>query len=86
MGNAQLRHQTMGLDDSRQMELLRQQLQMGGMQQQGNMGYENAQQRKAESIYGYDVQKSMQPSAWERGLGAAQGYGQAYMQTQTGKG
>jgi hypothetical protein len=81
MGNAQLRYQTMGLDDSRQMELLRQQLQMQGMQQQGNIGYEGAQQRKAGAEYAYNA---AQPSQWDKFMGAAQGAGQGYMAMNAG--
>lgn len=77
MGNANLRYQTMGLDDRRQMELLRQRLQMNGMRQQGGIAYEGARQ-------GQSNFEASQPSDWDRVLGAAQGFGQAYMQQNAG--
>lgn len=81
LANAQLRYQTMGLDDRRQMELLRQQLMMNQMQQTGNIGYERALQGRANAQFGYDA---AQPSDWDRAMGAAQGLGQAYMMQKAG--
>lgn len=80
MGNAQLQYQTMGLDDARQMELLRQQLQMNQMQQQGGMGYESAMGQK----YGAGMAQN-KPTGYERLMGSAQGLGQAYLQYRAGQ-
>jgi hypothetical protein len=81
MGNAQLRYQTMGLDDNRQMELLRQQLMMNQAQQQGNIGYEGALAGKAGQQFAYDAS---QPSDFQRIMGAGQGLGQAYLAQKAG--
>lgn len=81
--NAELQYKTMGLDDQRQMEALRQRLQLAGMQQQGNMGYEGAQQQRANAIYGYQAN---QPTAQQQAMGAIQGIGQAYMGMKAGQG
>ncbi len=84
LSNASLRQQTMGLDDARQMELLRQQLQMNQASQQGGISFENARGGRfgtEAGIYGMDL---AQPTDQERMLGAAQGIGQAYMQYRAG--
>ena len=77
LSNAQMQMSQMGMDDQRQLELLRQQLQLGGMQQQGGQAFESALGQK------YQIAQS-QPSNFEKGLGALQGAGQAYMQMQSG--
>ena len=81
MGNANLRYQTMGLDDSRQMEVLRQRLAMNQAQQSGNISYEGARAGKAGVEFNY---AASQPSSMEQYMGAAQGMGQAYMQSRAG--
>lgn len=68
----------MGLDDARQMELLRQRLAMNQAQQQGGMGYESARMGNSQ------FQQS-QPSGFERALGGAQGLGQAYLGYRAGQ-
>ena len=80
LGNAQLQYQTMGLDDARQMELLRQQLAMNQSQQKGGWQYEGDQGSK----YGYGMAQN-KPSSYERLMGSAQGLGQAYLQYQAGQ-
>jgi hypothetical protein len=72
----------MGLDDARQMELLRQQLAMNRAQQGGGIAYEGQLGRK----YGIDRPiDAAEPTDQERWLGAAQGLGQAYLQYRAGQ-
>lgn len=72
IANAGMRQQQMSIDDARQMELLRQRLQMDRFQQMGGMGYEQARMGGANLA-------AQQPSDWDKILGAAQGFGQARM-------
>lgn len=71
--NARLQFDTMGMDQNRQLELLRQQQELARAQQQGGQAYEQSLGNR------FGVQ-SAQPANWERALGAAQGLGQAYIQ------
>lgn len=76
--NARLRFDTMGLDDKRQMELLRQQLQMNRFEQMGGI-----EQMREQGLQGRH--DSTQPSEMDRWLGLAQGALQANMQQQAGQ-
>jgi hypothetical protein len=71
--NAAMRQRQFGIDDQRQLELLRQRLSMNQMQQQGGMGYE------ANVAGRYGVAQG-QPTGFERMMGAAGGLGQAITQ------
>ena len=68
-----------GINDQRQLELLRQRLQLQGMQQQGGMGYENNRL----GMYGASQQ---QPTNQEQLLGAIGGGLQAYSMYKNGGG
>jgi hypothetical protein len=79
ISNAGMQQQQMSMDDSRQMELLRQRMMMDQMQQQGGQAYENARM-------GGTNLALQQPSDWDKILGAAQGFGQSRMMMGAGSG
>jgi hypothetical protein len=68
MFNADTRLRQMGLDDQRQLELLRQRLALSELQQRGQMGYQ-------QGMLGANM---MTPTGGERLLGALVGAGQMY--------
>jgi hypothetical protein len=75
---AELDYRTMGLDDARQLELLRQSLGAAQAQQAGGMGYQNMLAGRYGAAQG-------QPTGFERAMGAAGGLGQGLMQMRAGQ-
>lgn len=76
--NAELQYKTMGLDDAREMELLRQSLAAAQAQQQGGIAYQGHLAGRYGAAQG-------QPTDFERIMGAAGGLGQGLLQMRAGR-